>query len=137
MFALLLIMSIASIVIGIVESIIFALFFRKRIDVKYLIKIIILVNIMTNLVFFAILNYGYFFVFYHDLPILGFEINGTYLLMIIEEIIIFIAECLMFKYAFKNYIKEKVISKKKLYIVTFLANLITFVMQYIFYWYFL
>ena len=57
--------------------------------------------------------------------------------MIIEEIIIFIAECLMFKNAFNNYIKEKVISKKKLYIITFLANLITFVMEYILYWYYL
>lgn len=137
MFVQLLIMSIISIVVGIVELIIFALFFRKRIDVKYLIKIIILVNIMTNLVFFAILNYGYFFVFYHDFPILGFDIDGTSLLMIIEEIIIFIAECLMFKHAFNNYIKEKVISKKKLYIITFLANLITFVMEYILYWYYL
>jgi len=121
--------SFAAILTSIFELVVFLIFYGRKIDFKYLIFNVVIINFITNLSLNTILTYmsnlSDFVYMEHGYRIKLFNIGLVKMTTIVSELIVLITECLMYKYAFKKYIEEKIILKRNLYLVVLLANLVT------------
>ena len=105
----------------IIEFFVFFIKYRKKIETSYLIKTTFLVNFITNL----ILNSSVMYVGSYARGTFNRLVTYVYGVVIGEILVVFV-EYFMYKYAYKNYIDKKEITKIGLFVMSFLSNLISF-----------
>ena len=115
MFTDLILLFLAAIATFILELLVFRKKFKDAIDKKYLTKIVLLVNLITNIVLNSIL-----------IVMFGDTIRYTSFMIFtigaLEAATVFI-EYIMYRYAFRYSIEKGKILKKNLFWVTLLANI--------------